>query len=545
MSLNPNQKENTLPPVTSGLKKYRGQWSATEVRHLLKRTTFGAKQQDIDLFLKMSPPKAVAYLVNTEEQMPAPPINYYNDDKYTDEEIPMGQTWINTLKYNGMNNGRRKNSLKGWWIGLMINQQPTLREKMVLFWHNHFATETRTVDNALMLYKHNVLLRVFALGNFKEMVKAITKDPCMLRYLNGTANTKKAPDENYGRELQELFTVGKGPGSHYTEDDVKAAAHVLTGFYIDYKTFNSQFGPGRHDEGDKKFSSFYKNTVITGRKGPDGEKELDDLLNMIFEQEEVSKFICRKLYRQFVYHVIDDTTEKNIITPLAKTFRKNNYEIKPVLEELLGSKHFFDVAFRGSIIKSPIDFAVGLCREYDLGFPPDSNYVDQYNCWLQVQGTAANMQQNIGDPPNVAGWPAYYQVPDFDKMWINSDTLPKRNQFSDRMIFSGIVRPQQVKVQIDPVGHAKQFSDPGNPDTLINDAVQSLYMMDLSDKDKEYLKSGVLLSGLQGKMSDHYWTQAWQNLADKPDDVANRNNVTNKLKNLYKYLMNLPQYQLM
>src|SRR5450432_870823 len=236
---------------------------------------------------------------------------------------------------------------------------------MVLFWHNHFVTETNTVDNALFCYQYNMLLRRHALGNFKEFVRAITVEPAMLRYLNGYANSKKAPDENYGRELQELFTLGKGPGSHYTEEDVKAAARVLTGFTVQYKTFTSSFDPNRHDETDKQFSTAYGNRLIRGIKGKEGTMELDELLDMIFSQEEVSRFICRKLYRFFVYHNIDETTERDLIEPLAALFRKENYEIGPVLEALFSSQHFFDPANFGCMIKSPIDFTIGLCREYN------------------------------------------------------------------------------------------------------------------------------------------------------------------------------------
>ncbi len=539
-----NDTSRSLPAVTSGLKKYRGQWSAEEAKHLLKRTTFGAKKTDIDLFASRSLSDAVHALLYTEEPVPDPPVNYYNDDKYTDPLVPPGTTWVNELKYDGMNNGRRKNSYKAWWLGLMLNQATTLREKMVLFWHNHFVTETRMVDNALMCYRYNTLLRSFALGNFRQLVSAVTQEPAMLVYLNGRANTKKAPDENYGRELQELFTVGKGPGSHYTEDDVKAAARVLTGFYIDYKTFTSTFGAGRHDETDKQFSAFYGHHVVKGKKATEGAKEVEDMLDMIFAQEEVSKFICRKLYRFFVYHNIDDITEKNIIQPLAKTFRRNNYEIKPVLEELLQSRHFFDIGNRGGMIKSPVDYTVGLCREFGVVFPDAADFVNRYELWLQIQAQAANMQQNIGDPPNVAGWPAYYQEPQYDKTWINSDTLPKRNVYTDRFAYNGFITRAKVKAAIDPVAFARLVSDPSNPDILISESVQLLYTMDLPQKDKDYLKSGVLLSGLQGKMSDHYWTQAWQNMQNRPDDIANTRNVTNKLRALYKYLMNLPQYQL-
>ncbi|WP_207512800.1 DUF1800 domain-containing protein [Longitalea luteola] len=536
-----------IPAVTSSLKKYKGKWGPPEVKHLLKRTLFGARKEDIDLFASKSLRHTIQHLLHTEEPTPAPPINHYNDEKYTDEEIQAGATWITATKLNGMNSGRRRNSFKAWWLGCMLNQQTTLREKMVLFWHNHFATEMKTVDNPTMIYKHNVLLRQYALGNFKAMVRAITVDAAMLKYLNGNANTRKAPDENYGRELQELFTVGKGPGSQYTEEDVKAAARVLTGFRINNKSLpdiHGVFDAGRHDESDKQFSAFYNNQVIKGRKGKEGEAELDELLDLIFRQPEVARFICRKLYRFFVYHQVDEASEKNIIEPLAHTFRQNNYDIKPVLERLLSSRHFFDMGNRGSIIKSPVDLAVGLCREFNITFPGEESYVEQYNCWFNIQTIASQMQQNIGDPPNVAGWPAYYQEPLYDKSWISSDTLPKRTAFTDRMVNNGFARTSK-KILIDPVLYTKQLSAPGDPNKLIDELAALLYAVELPVEEKQYMKTGILLQGLQGMASDHYWTDAWNKLLEKPADAANVRNVTNKLKNLLKYMMSLPQYQLM
>lgn len=536
-----------IPSVTTSLKKYKGKWGRAEVKHLLKRTLFGAGKEDIDHFASKSLKHAIQELLNTTEPVPAPPVNNYNDDKYTDEEIQPGQTWITATKLSGMNSGRRRNSFKAWWMGCMINQQHTLREKMVLFWHNHFATEMNTVDNPFMIYKHNVLLRQYALGNFKAMVRAVTLDPAMLKYLNGNANTKKAPDENYGRELQELFTVGKGPGSHYTEADVKAAARILTGFRIENKILpevHGIFDAGRHDESDKQLSAFYNNTIIKGRKGKEGEGELDELLDAIFQQPEVARFICRKLYRFFVYHQIDEETEKTIIEPLARTFRENNYEIKPVLERLLSSRHFFDMGNRGGIIKSPVDFAVGLVREYKIPFPAEDSFIDQYGFWYNIQITASQMQQNIGDPPNVAGWPAYYQEPLYDKSWISSDTLPKRTAFTDRMVTNGFARNGK-KLLVDPVQYVKQLPAAGDPNKLIDELALLLYAVDIPAEEKQYMKTGILLQGLQGMASDHYWTDAWQKLQDKPDDAANAKNVTNKLRNLLKYMMSLPQYQLM
>ena len=522
---------NNIKPYNSRLKK-------EEAIHLLKRTLFGARQEDLLYFTGKNSNKAIHELLHAVEDIPAPPVNNYNDDKYTDEEIITGSTWITATKQSGMNVGKRKNSLKSWWTGLMINQNRSLREKMVLFWHNHFSNEMNKVDNAIFSYKQNILIRQYALGNFKELVMAISADPSMLKYLNGTNNVKKAPDENYGRELQELFTIGKGPGSHYNEDDVKAAARVLTGYRIENKVLpeaHGIFDPKRHDETDKQFSSFYNNTLIRGRPGEEGGKELNEMIDMIFAQEEVSLFICRKIYRFFVYHDIDELTEKNIIAPLARTFRKNNYEIKPVLNQLFCSKHFFDAANRGCMIKSPVDFCVGLCREYNISFPESSDYIPQYALWYSIHTIANQLQQNIGDPPNVAGWQAYYQVPQFDKIWINSDTLPKRNLFTDKMANNGYEKDKK-KIAIDILSFVQTFSNPADPDALIEECVQRFYSIPLPEKEKQYIKEGILLSGLQGKMSDHYWTEAWNQL-DKKDVIS-------KLKRLFQYLMNLPQYQL-
>lgn len=531
-------------PVTSGIKRFKGKWGADQAAHLLKRTLFGVKGADLAYFQKKSLKKAVRELLYTEYPLPAPPVNNYNDDKYTDPEIPAGATWVSSLTYNGMNNGRRRNSFKSWWMGLMIHQDRSIREKMVLFWHNHFVTESNTVANALFCYQYNVTLRQYALGNFKEFVKAITLSPAMLRYLNGYANSKKAPDENYGRELQELFTVGKGPGSHYTEADVKAVARVLTGYTINYKTLTSTFDPNRHDDGDKQFSVFYDSRIIKGVKGKEAVTELDALLDMVFAQEEVSRFICRKLYRFFVYHTIDEMTEKQVIEPLALLFRKKDYEIRPVLEALFESRHFFDPANYGCMIKSPVDFTVGLCREFNVDFPDTADYMDRYGFLEQVRNQAAGLQQNIGDPPNVAGWQAYYQEPEFDKLWISSDTLPRRNQFTDRMIGGGMGRKNK-KIFIDPIAFAAGLPNPEDPDQLISGAVRALYRVELPEAQLRVIKTNILLSGLVGMASDHYWTAAWQSLQNDTANNNNRNIVAGKLKLLLKHLMDLPEYQLM
>ena len=241
----------------------------------------------------------------------------------------------------------------------MLEQDRNIHEKMTLFWSSHLVVQSWAVFIATLTYNYQDKLRQNALGNFKDLVKIITLDPAMLLYLNGAANIRTQPDENYGRELQELFCIGKGKNSGYTEDDVKAAARVLTGWSLDFDTLETKFYPFLHDDRDKQFSAFYGNTTVKGRSFNSGKDEIDDMLDMIFDTNEVALFLCRKVYTYFVYSEIDDFTEQNIIVPLAEIFRSSNYEIKPVLDSLFKSEHFFDAMNIGALIKSPIDMNVG------------------------------------------------------------------------------------------------------------------------------------------------------------------------------------------
>jgi len=528
----------------SGLTPYSGPWDTEAVVHLLKRTMFGASPQDIVHFLGLSMVQAVDELLNPTAAMPSPPLKDYdnNDSAKPDSNIAAGTTWINDYNSDGAVQNRRVGSLKRWSIGIMINQDRSIREKMTLFWHNHFSTEAASVEDPLMLYKHHSLLRSSALGNFKTLVRNITIDPAMLRYLNGELNTNTAPDENYGRELQELFTLGKANNPNYTEDDVKAAARVLTGWRIDEPTTTSNFVAAKHDTGSKQFSSFFGNSSITGRSGATaGDAELDDLLTMIFsKQAEVSQFIVKKIYRWFCYYTIDATAQANVIDPLAQLFQNSNWEIKPVLDTLLKSEHFFDALNRGCLIKSPLDLTISLCREFGVVFPDvAADYANAYNMWEFIRAIAGLNNQNFADPPNVSGWPSYYQSPQFYELWINSDTLPKRNQFTDTMI-SGYIRGGQT-LKIDPIAFAKQTSNPGDPNILIDDSLAILYRVPLSAASKATIKTNILLTG---QTSDYYWSIAWNAYLANPTDPMAYQAVYNRLRDLYRYLMNLAEYQL-
>jgi len=537
----PRQDFSHIERTSSGLAPYTGTWSIMQVTHLLKRTLFGAKKSDINYFLSKTVSDSVDELINTIVPPPSPPVNNYNNT-VADPDVPAGQTWVNaaTSAINNVNT-QRENSLTSWWTGLQINQGRSITEKMVLFWHNHFVTQPQTIKHPAYLYKYNELLRKEALGNFKTFIKQITLNPAMLVYLNGNVNVKAAPDENYARELQELFTMGKGPGSMYTEDDVKAAAKILTGYKDDPATQSYVFNANKHDASNKQFSAFYNNAVITGISGAAGEQELDALIDMLFQQNELALFISRKLYRFFVYYTIDAATEANVIVPLAAIFRNNNYDIKPVLLALFKSEHFYDVMNTGCVIKSPVDFIVGLCREYEVVFPDAATkYVEAYSLWRLLNNTSRNMNQEIGNPPNVAGWVAYYQEPQYHELWINTDTLPKRNKFSDTMIANGFSQNGQ-KILIDPIAFADTLPDPSDPNLLISDSLSILYMIAVSQASKDYLKTQILLSG---QSSDSYWVNAWNTYKIDPTNTANKNIVLTRLRALYKYIMDLSEYQL-
>ena len=527
----------------SGLTPYNGPWTSNEVIHLLKRTMFGSTPDDISFFLGLGMNQSVDTLLTVSATPPAPPVKNYNNNNIPatdlDFNIPMGQTWV-TITTNDAD-GQRRNSLKAWWMGLMINQERNIREKITLFWANHFSTETNEVGRMIWAYNSNALCRKNALGNFKQFVRDMTLDVAMLRYLNGYLNISTAPDENYARELQELFTLGKENNPNYTEDDVMAAARVLTGWKINGTINTYSFNSNQHDRNNKQFSSFYNNYVLTGRTGATaGDLELDDLLNMIFGKSvEVSRFIVKKLYRYFVYYKIDAATEANVINPLAQLFVSSNWEIKPVLSALLKSEHFFDVVNQGCYIKSPVDMVVSVCREFGLVFPNASDYVNAYNMWSFMQSYAALLQQNIGDPPNVAGWAAFYQAPQFHETWINADTYPRRNLFTDTMIGPGYTRSGQ-KIIIDPVAFTKKLSNPSDPNILMNDALRILFRIDLSAASKTALKNQILLSN---QAQDYYWTNAWAAYISNPT-AANYQVVYTRLRDLYKYLMDLAEYQL-
>jgi len=528
--------------TTTGLAKYSGTWTKQEAAHLLRRALFGPKLSEINSFSKKTVSEAVDSLLDTTNYVFNPPVNHYQNQT-ADAAVPYGSTWVNA-PLNVALEPNRKYSVKAWFWSLPAKQTTSIMEKMILFWHNHMPTQMQDTPVASLCYTYVKVLNDYALGNYKTLLKQMTVDPSMLYFLNGRLNTKKAPDENYGRELQELFTLGKGPNSKYTEDDVKASARVLTGFSINFTTtpFSTSFSSANHDTTDKTFSSFYNKTKITGRTGVfAGSLELDDMLNMILSVDEVSKHICRKLYQYFVYFDIDSNAETNVIEPLAKIFRDNNYEIKPVLKALLESEHFYDNWNRACVIKDPVTHQAGFVRQFEMPFPASTDYEANYQVYALGSYYGQITQMNLGDPPSVAGWEAWYQMPLYHKIWLNSDSLPKRNQFQDYLMMTGH-KVKSFNFIVEPWKISNQFSNPKDADSFIQEASDFLLALPLSSSQISNLKEILLPGGIP----DYNWSDEYRAALDSgdPNHANSLATVTSKMRNLFKSIMNLSEYQL-
>lgn len=526
--------------IPGGLEPFTGAWSRTQAKHLLRRTLFGCTRGQIDWAAGKNCSEVVDTLLTSPAEAPSPPL------AVSDQETAVlkGQTWV-TATYDSTLNFTRGVSLQSWWMGLMVSQGNSLLEKMTLFWHHHFANELASVGDARYMVVQNALLRRSAFGNVKDLVKAISRDCAMLKYLNGDTNTAKNPNENYARELQELFTIGKGPEvsagnyTNYTEDDVKAAARVLTGFNDVRETMTAEFIAKNHDATDKVFSAAYGNAVIAGRSGADGAKEIDDLVDLIFAQSETARFLCRKLYRYFVYYVIDEDTEKNVILPMADLLRQGNYEIKPVLSALFQSAHFHHALNQGCMIKTPVDIVAGFTIQFQAAFPGASDPVALYAVWKSLVGQAEAMQMEILNPPNVAGWPAYYQDPAFHELWINSDTLPKRVRFADQFLNSLKWTASGAAITLDLVALAEGTSDPRDVVQLVAEFAETFLALNLTDKQLAYLKDSLL-----GGLPDYEWSDDWDTYVADKAVAANRKAVETRLKSFFRALVSMAEFQL-
>lgn len=548
-------------PVSSGLSPYNGAWGKTEVLHLLKRTGYGFKKGDVDSLLALSVTNAVNAVLNVNTTPPSPPVNSYNNYSPDENNLAYGADWTNDPLPSGasITNSRRNDSLSQWNFGLACNQDLTIKEKMTWFWYHFIPVDFETVRNSpfsfagtnscRILHTYLMMFRDNPLGNFKTIIRKMATQPAMMYYLNNQANTKTSPDENFAREIMELFTLGKDPLSQFTEVDVVQAAKVLSGWrVVNLNTVNpiTNFDASLHDTSNKQFSSFFNNTIINNA----GASELDAFITMIFSKSQVvSEYICRRLYRYFVYYDIDATIESTIITPLAQTFVANNWEIAPVLNQLFKSQHFFDMANRGVYIKSPFDLVIGSLRTFNLNYTvaDPTNHEAQYRVWNYYNNTiSSGLEQTMGRIPNVSGWVAFYQNPSFHEYWINSSTTQKRFDFLSK-IFSGynlVYNGLTTRMEVDLIAFIQQFGSTIclDPDLLVAECVTFLLPIDLSAIQRNQIKTQSLLSN---QTTNGYWSSAWSLYLSDTSNATNKNSVKTRLKSLLATLTQLAEYQLM
>jgi hypothetical protein len=532
----PRTNAQLKSPISGGLDPYVGPWDHTQASHLLRRTMLGPKKSDIDWALENGPEATIQALL-ADSPLPDHPINYFFQN---DPLVPVGETWVGKPFTQETINYRRQ-SLFSWTMGNMLEEGISAREKMTLFWHNHFVTAD--IFDPLVVYQYITLLRTQSLGNFKQLTKDITVNPAMLVYLNGNQNTKFAPNENYARELLELFTVGKGelagPGDYttFTEDDVREVARVLTGWRVRYLDTGDMpfpmFNTNQHDTGNKQLSHRFNNTLISNN----GDQEYGDLVDIIFEHPEASRFLCRKLYRWFVYYIIDDTIEATVIEPMAQILRDNDYDIKPVLETLLKSEHFYDINSVGCIIKNPIEFLVANAKQFEIKMP--ANILQRYQIWGGLFRTTELIQMVYYFPPSVAGWKAFYQEPSFNELWINAVTLVIRQLYTDLISTIGFESVGDSRFIIDALVFTAKIDNVVDPNDLIQGIAQIMYPVLLTQDQINAFKE-VLIPGLP----DFEWTVEYQAYLNDPTNDDIRVPVESKLRALIRSMLARPEYHL-
>ncbi len=514
------------------LQKYIGPWTEKQLHHLLARALYGVTLEDLAQMKGKTMQQCADLLLAPLAPAPPPCTPYFR--KEADPTVPDGTTFV-FYPENKERDEDWNTYIQIWWSGLLVNQTTNIREKMTLFWHNHFAIEFNVVKDSRYAYHYVNTLHQHAIGNFKHLLRAMTTAPSMLVYLNGNLNKKEMPNENFGRELQELFTIGKGHGSQYTEKDVKAAAKVLTGWKDDKDNIGSFFDPDSHNTEDKVFSAFYDNHIIKGRGGDEGAIETDELIDMICAHPEVAKYLCRKLYRWLVHSVIDDAVEENVIVPLANILRQSDYEMKPLLEAILTSRFFYEPQLIGSILKSPADYFIGIARQLHLKIynPFEGPFL------LLAAMSESGMQ--LGNPPNVAGWPAYWESPTFDKKWIRSECFSARHRWLKDFFYSTTFNLKSDHfLEFDFVDFIHRLPHPQNATALVTDIINLL--CPLPPGAKQIARLQTLLNEDEKKIE---WAQLWLQYENNAPNNEWKEIMHERLRKFFSVLLSIPEYQIM
>jgi Protein of unknown function (DUF1800) len=356
-------------------------WGRKWAAHLFRRAAFGASREDLLEAQRLGPQATLDLLISGRS---------HADDA------------LETLVDIGRIVAERDETgdqLRGWWLYCMLQSGHPLREKLTLFWHNHFATSLVKVQSPALMFRQNCLLRQHALGRFGPLLQAISRDPAMLVWLDSNSNVKGKPNENYARELMELFSLGVG---HYTEKDIREAARAFTGWRTDGTGF--AFDARWHDGGKK--------TVL----GQTGDWDGGDVVRILLEQPAAARFLVRKLYSSLLSERA--VPPDGLLEPLCDMFRKSDYDIAGLVRTMLASRHFYsEHAFRQRI-KGPVEYVLGAVQAvYQHGS-------DEYGLPQQLLvGRLATMGQTLFAPPNVKGWPG-------GTSWLNTSTILERDNFA-------------------------------------------------------------------------------------------------------------------
>jgi uncharacterized protein (DUF1800 family) len=384
-------------------------WNRTTAAHLATRAGFGPTPSQLNALEEMKPAEAVdSFLTfpaeNTRNQAP----DWFHEENAA-HRFPDGLSGAEFRKLS--DEERRKlrqksqkqdrqhiRNAQAWWLERMVNSPHQLEEKLTLFFHGHFATSAQKVNGAYPMLNQNLTLREKGTGTWRDMLEAISKDPAMLVYLDNARSNRRKPNENYARELMELFTLGEG---HYTEDDIRNSARAFTGWSLNAEVWEFQERKQLHDQGNKRFM------------GESGRFDGNDIINLILKNPQAADFLVDRLWRFFA----SDTPHPQTLKDLAGVLKASDFSIKETLRALFLHEDFYHPECIRTQIKSPVQLTVDLARTLNHKAPPGG----------QMSNACIQLGQTLFAPPSVKGW-------DGGNTWITASTLAMRYQFAEKLI---------------------------------------------------------------------------------------------------------------
>ncbi|MEM1220208.1 MAG: DUF1800 domain-containing protein [Bacteroidota bacterium] len=526
--------------MSSILTPFEGVWDASTAAHLLRRATLGPTRKEILEAASRGLANSVNRLL-APARIPLPPVLHIAED---DPDVAFGDTWVNTPYTAG--GKHRGASLNAWFFNHLIENPSGLQAKMTLFWLNYFGMAG--VSDHRAMYRYIRLFQELATGNFREMIERITVHPAMLEFLDGATNDRKNPNENYARELLELFTIQKGPQvgegdyTNYTETDVVAIARALTGWKNNKYAYNdvdvpieSYFSPDAHDQGTKTLSHRFNSWAIQN----EGDQEYKAVISVILNQPETPRAFCRELYRYFVFHEIGETVEQEVIAPLAATLVSNEFDISPVLEELFNSQHFYDMAVRGPMIKNPYEFLASIARSLGwYGHLKDIGLYHKYMIGDKYERISREIGMHFLSPPTVAGWKAYYDAPRYYRNWASPALLQKRFSLASEVL-GQYHHVDNYRIPFDWMSFVKEATEPLVIDAFLDEVLLVFLPRPLYSEQKLALKE-FLLQGLP----DEEWTLQCANYLANPNDNTITIAFETRLRRLMVAIIGMAEFQL-